>query len=56
MESLRLPPTICLTWPLCKSMHGRNTLLGIVWVGGIEERRGVVGEVHACFRIGRTLA
>lgn len=23
-SSLRLPPTICLTCPLCKSIHGRN--------------------------------
>lgn len=27
--SLRLPPTICFTCPWCRSIHGRNTLLGI---------------------------
>jgi hypothetical protein len=24
--SVSVPPTICFTWPSCRSMHGRNTL------------------------------
>src|SRR5688572_25741701 len=26
-ESVRVPPTICLTWPWCRSMQGRNAVM-----------------------------
>ena len=53
VSALRVPPTICLTWPLCRSIQGRKRviLLGC-WMrkNELSRGRGVEGCMAENFR------